>query len=420
MSILGRRTGDEAADSFQSQVAADVNRISAQPTSRGMAGFKASSVATSGQIAPDVTVVRYTGKGGHTLTLPKASALGGGVAQLLIIRHAGTGSLTVAAPGTDRVNAATSIALTAGYMAFLASDGNTAWGGIVSQSIPSAFNINGLTAETVTDIANDYVPMYDASAAADRKVTVGNLLNISALTAITDASPFDDAVPLYDSSASGNRKALLRNLISDPGKFSLIDEEFLGTTFRGGLVVAGDGIPVAANQAGSANRPGIVRISGGSNYQAVASGVNSVRLGGGRVHFRADINASSYSGKEVTAGLVSTITTNPPVNGVFFMASSANSGNWQCLCYDDSNVTTINTSVAATGGSWYALEFEVNAGGTSVEFFINGTSVGTTTTNIPTASGREIGVLAGRSAVFIPPTIDIDVCRVLFEYTTER
>ena len=47
-------------------------------------------------------------------------------------------------------------------------------------------------------------------------------------------------------------------------------------------------------------------------------------------------------------------------------------------------------SVAATTG-WVRLKIIVNSAGTSVEYFINGTSVGSSTTNIPTV-GMSVAV----------------------------
>lgn len=45
----------------------------------------------------------------------------------------------------------------------------------IFQSFP-LFTISGLTAETTVDMANDLVPIYDAGATAERKMTVNNLV----------------------------------------------------------------------------------------------------------------------------------------------------------------------------------------------------------------------------------------------------
>lgn len=78
-----------------------------------------------------------------------------------------------------------------------------------------------------------------------------------------------------------------------------------------------------------------------------------------------------------------------PTNGIFFRYThGTNSGNWQCVSRSAGVETVINTSVAATVYDFATqaiqhFRFEVNAGATSIEFFINNVSMGTITTNIP-------------------------------------
>lgn len=110
----------------------------------------------------------------------------------------------------------------------------------------------------------------------------------------------------------------------------------------------------------------------------------------------------------VTSG---TAPTGDPVDGIFFRYSdNVNSGNWQCVCRKDSTETVINTSTAATT-AYTVLRFTVNAAATSVTFYINGTSVGTTTTNIPNAGSGDAVVLCcgiGKSAGTTTRSNDID------------
>lgn len=60
------------------------------------------------------------------------------------------------------------------------------------------------------------------------------------------------------------------------------------------------------------------------------------------------------------------------------------SPNWQCVTSVANVRTLTTTSTAVTAGAWTRLRIQVNATGTSVAFFINGTLVATHTTNIPT------------------------------------
>ena len=66
-----------------------------------------------------------------------------------------------------------------------------------------------------------------------------------------------------------------------------------------------------------------------------------------------------------------------------------NGGRWQALTEDGIGETSVDTGVTVVVSTYYLLEFEVNAAGTSVEYFIDGVSVATITTNIPTGLAFE-------------------------------
>ncbi len=66
-----------------------------------------------------------------------------------------------------------------------------------------------------------------------------------------------------------------------------------------------------------------------------------------------------------------------------------NGGRWQGLCEDGIGETSVDTGVTVAASTYYLLEFEVNAAGTSVEYFIDGVSVGTVGANIPSGLGFE-------------------------------
>lgn len=84
-------------------------------------------------------------------------------------------------------------------------------------------------------------------------------------------------------------------------------------------------------------------------------------------------------------GLFDTATTQ--VNAVRFLYSdSINSGNWTISTINASTVTNTDSGVAVAADTWYKLRAVVNAAATSIEYFINGVSVGTVTTNIPTVA----------------------------------
>lgn len=78
------------------------------------------------------------------------------------------------------------------------------------------------------------------------------------------------------------------------------------------------------------------------------------------------------------------------VDGVAFRYTHAvNGGRWECVARNNATETVVDSGVSVAATTNYKLRIEINAAGTSAQFFINGASVGTITTNIPTASGRQ-------------------------------
>ena len=79
-------------------------------------------------------------------------------------------------------------------------------------------------------------------------------------------------------------------------------------------------------------------------------------------------------------------------DGVFFRyTNGVNSGNWQLIARSNNSETATNSSSAVAAATWYRLTIIVNPAGTSAEFFVNGTSIGTVGTTIPTGAGRGTG-----------------------------
>jgi hypothetical protein len=82
------------------------------------------------------------------------------------------------------------------------------------------------------------------------------------------------------------------------------------------------------------------------------------------------------------------------IDGVYFKYKRTESVNWQLMTSNNSVRTATVSSQAVEAGKWILLQVVVNAAGTSAEYFIGRagdgtlTSLGTVTTNIPTAGGR--------------------------------
>jgi hypothetical protein len=121
---------------------------------------------------------------------------------------------------------------------------------------------------------------------------------------------------------------------------------------------------------------------------------NQFIFGGGAWIFETYVNveilSTSLERFRFVSGFGNAPTNASESNGAFFTYDEGGiqngtvaSDNWQCVTSLASTRTLTTTTIPVTAGSWVKLRIEVNALGTSVAFFINGTLVATHTTNIP-------------------------------------
>jgi len=94
----------------------------------------------------------------------------------------------------------------------------------------------------------------------------------------------------------------------------------------------------------------------------------------------------------VHAGLFDSLTA-VGVNAIRFQYTDAagTGAQWECVTRSSNveTVTAVGSNVVLQ--QWYKLGISVNAAGTSVEFYIDGTLVATHTTDIPTGTGKRMG-----------------------------
>jgi SO2946-like, C-terminal domain len=104
------------------------------------------------------------------------------------------------------------------------------------------------------------------------------------------------------------------------------------------------------------------------------------------------VPALSTAGEEfqVRAGFLDA-ESGAPTDGVYFEYDRTASVNWRIGARSGSSGTPSATSTAVDAGTWYTLRVELT-GVTSAEYLINGISVGTVTTNIPSGTGHECGL----------------------------
>lgn len=169
--------------------------------------------------------------------------------------------------------------------------------------------------------------------------------------------------------------------------------------------VSGTGASCQAVNINDASRVGLTTCDTGTTAAGRAilgiatPGVDIISLGGGPAVFETEVKVTDLSdvaqryalilGFQDTGGV-------PQVDVVAFVYDEGGivtgcsaSANWQRYTVSNS-VTTCTATSTAVGTSYTTLRVECNAGGTSCEFFIDGTSIGSNTTNIPTGTARAL------------------------------
>lgn len=146
---------------------------------------------------------------------------------------------------------------------------------------------------------------------------------------------------------------------------------------------------------------------------------SSIMLGAATVHFYAKVRpedlATTPQNFRWFFGLGNTFTDSTEfTNGIYFKYNHSTSDNWLCGTVASATATETDSGVPVTTADFAWLEYVVDPSASQVEFFIDGVSVCTTTTNIPSTSAALNGVYK-----FFKTNGD-DERRVVYDYTGLR
>jgi len=123
----------------------------------------------------------------------------------------------------------------------------------------------------------------------------------------------------------------------------------------------------------------------------------------------------TYVGMLDTVGL---FTVAPPTGGVYFSYKhNVNSGNWVLNCATGGVTSSFNTAIPGNT-NYVNLGFSVNAAATLATFFINGISVGTVSTNIPTE--QLYSICGNWLTTNFSPGMIVDLYYLTYILTTPR
>jgi len=152
------------------------------------------------------------------------------------------------------------------------------------------------------------------------------------------------------------------------------------------------------NGAGVAKHPGVLRYTLGTSTSGTGNmWVNTTRsvLFGNSVYHRIDwvlkiLQLSNATDNyTLRVGYINSGTAEGSDAAEFRYNHGVNSGKWERVTINNTAVTATDTTIAAQTSTWSRFTVIVNPAGTNAEFFIDGVSVGSNTTNIP-ANNRPL------------------------------
>jgi hypothetical protein len=222
---------------------------------------------------------------------------------------------------------------------------------------------------------------------------------------------------------------------ANPGQYVWITDDFMtqGTAGNTGwLVTSVNGGNAFGSTIGIVGHPGIFELFTGTSTNGASTvglgietaGNGAVPIGSGflSMTFVVQIPVLSNGTDTYTVRIGAGSSTNiDQQNGVYFEYSSTeNSGAWVIKTANNNTRTTANTS-NTVDTNWHKYRIDVNAAGTSVAFYIDGTQVSNSpiTTNIPTGNIGPM-VMIVKSAGTTATQLYYDLFYMYINLTTPR
>lgn len=228
-------------------------------------------------------------------------------------------------------------------------------------------------------------------------------------------------------------------LLANPATQAVFYEDFLGDTSANSLIgntamttlVSGAAAAVAIT-ASTAGRAGTVLFTD----TTAASGYSFIRGAASKGAWIAGSGSITWEWSIFAPSRVSDVTDNyslyiglangaatgaEPTDGFYFFYNYAtSSGNWIGKTALGSSRTSVVSTTPLVINTWYTLRATINALGTSVEFFLNGVSIGTSTTNLPVAALTPICGMNTTAGTATSITMMADWCKIIETFTNSR
>lgn len=402
-----------------STVAIQGNETVGGTTVIGTTGTTTGSVGLKGSTSGQVTLSVAPAAGTWTMKLPTADGTTGqflktdGAGQLSFQTISGGGDALVANPLSQFA------ATTSAQLAGVISD-ETGTGKAVFDTAPTFSSSITLGATGGT------------TGSASFKGTTSGTVNMTVAAAAgshTITLPTADGLPGQVVYTDGAGQWGWDYPTGSASKYVLFDDFVYGTvgSTTGPWTVNGANVTQVGSQA--VNRPGVLQLTTASLSTGQAffhNGITEYVFGGGAVslEWSARLTTAIPDGVQTYSmwmGFHDVTTAKDAVDGAYFYLDSA-SANWQCVTSKASTRTTNSSGVAAVNGTWVKFRIDINAACTSITFYINGTLVATSTTNLPDTTSNNCGIMFNilKSLGTTPSIFQVDYVRMTQQFTTSR
>lgn len=267
------------------------------------------------------------------------------------------------------------------------------------------------------------------TALTDGQLIIGSTAGAPAAASLTAGSgititPGSNSITIAAAGSSGGLGQVV--VYDDFLGFSTSTSSGAGNT---NLHFSTSGSGTGSGQTGTAQNPGICRLSVTSNSQYISLYGNQTGaangdfvLGNGEISFTSIINIPTLPNgtqRFVTyTGLGNNL--DAALSGIndgcwFSYVDNVNSGNWLINCKGNSGTTSLDSGIAGATG-FNTFKVVVNAAASSVSFYINGTETSNSpiATNIPT---DPISFFSGINKTLGNSFVEIQIDLYLFTYT---
>lgn len=260
--------------------------------------------------------------------------------------------------------------------------------------------------------------------------STGNLQQISGLGNASQVltSNGASALPTWQDSAVNPSSTVF---ISDDFICSISGNATGSTSMASELGWNSDGFNGGANGFDDIAHPGILgnaAISSSENYIFGLSGsiqggqYGGVMFGGGAITMTfwfkiATLSVSAHRYSLAMGMTDSGASGSVSRSAIMYYTDNQNSGQWIIQTSDGSNTTDTNSSVTATTG-WHKSQIVVNAAGTTVDYYIDGTHLGQITTTIE--SINPLGLYFNINGSATANSVGLDLVTLQVALTTPR